>query len=120
MNDRVIVSNNPEVLKIYSDDIVNVEGAPLDVMRKVKEMLSEGYILWSSPLPPNGRLMRNPFRSVVLKKGDGDRVGGRDFLLAENAVERLGRREFLDTEGKQGKDLAYMDLTLLKSALRDI
>lgn len=99
---------------------MKIEGSPVDVVREAGKLLLTGYVLWSVPLPPNGRLMENPFRSIVLRK-DGDAShGGRDFLLIANAEDRLSRIDFLPTAGRQGEDLAFMDLELLDVALRDL
>ncbi len=98
---------------------MRVEGSPADVIREAGDLLLEGYVLWSAPLPPNGRLMENPFRSIVLRKSGDTSCGGRDFLLISNAEERLSRMTFLSRDGRRGDDLAFMDLELLDVALRD-
>lgn len=97
-----------------------IQGSPAEVVREAGKLLLEGYILWSAPLPPNGRLMENPFRSIVLQKNEGSSCGGRDFMLISNADERFSRMAFLSAEGKRGEDLAFMDLELLDIALREI
>lgn len=99
---------------------MKVEGSPVDVLGEAGKLLLAGYVLWSAPLPPNGRLMKNPFRSIVLRKSGDDSCGGRDFLLISNAEERLSRMAFFPRDGRQGEDLAFMDLDLLDNALRDL
>ncbi|GAB6280907.1 MAG: hypothetical protein STSR0007_10290 [Thermovirga sp.] len=119
MNPFLIVTNNPRTSEKYPDS-VNIEGSPADVIREVGNFLLKGYSLWSVPLPPNGRLMRNPFRSVVLQKNGDPHCGRRDFLMISNAEERLSRMNFLPGEGRRGEDLALMDLELLDIALCDL
>lgn len=97
-----------------------IEGSPAEVIREAGKLLLEDYILWSAPLPPNGRLMENPFRSIALQKNEGSSCGGRDFMLISNADDRFSRMTFLSAEGKSGEDLAFMDLELLDIALREL
>lgn len=118
MSSFLIVTNNPRVSEKYPDSR-KVEGSPVDVIREAGKLLLEGYVLWSSPLPPNGRLMANPFRSIVLQKSEEGSCGGRDFLLIKNAEDVLSRRIFISREGRRGEDLTLMDLELLNLALRD-
>lgn len=118
MEKFVIVTNNPMTSGKYPGS-VRVEGSPLDVIRKAESLLLEGFVLWGSLLSPNGRLMQNPFRSVVLCRNEDTSCGGRDFLLAGKAVEILSDISFLSSDGDGGEDLAFMDLELLDVSLRD-
>jgi hypothetical protein len=115
----LIVTNNPKTFEKYPDARF-VEGSPDDVVREASRMLLEGYILFSSPLPPNGRLMKNPFRSVVLKETVVSERSGKDFLLLKKAEEVYGRTSFLSIDGRRGADMAFIDLDLMESSLRDI
>ncbi|MDO9509411.1 MAG: GrdX family protein [Thermovirgaceae bacterium] len=115
----LIVTNNPNVFGKYPDSLL-VDGSPVDVIREAGKFLVEGYVLWSSPLPPNGRLMENPFRSLVLHKSEESSSSGRDFLLVQSAEDRLSRMVFLSAEGPRGEDLAFMDLQLLEIALQGV
>lgn len=116
MKDLLIVTNNPLVIKKYPYSL-KVEGSPVEVVEKASGVLHEGYRLLGSPLPPNGRLMKNPFRSIPLMEEKKQTKGGRDFLLLEKARQRLAVISFLDGEGKRGEDLAFMDLTMLETSL---
>ena len=116
MKNLVIVTNNPLVVEKYSDSR-KVKGSPVEVVEEASRMLLEGYSLFGSPLPPNGRLMKNPYRSIALIEEKGPTKGGRDFLLLEKARRRLEAMPFLSREGKRGEDLAFMDLTLLEAYL---
>ncbi len=119
MKDILVVTNNPKTLEKFPGSRF-IEGSPDDVIREASMMLLEGYCLFSSPLPPNGRLMKNPFRSVVLKETAVAERNGRDFLLLKKAEELFGRTKFLSREGPGGADMAFIDLELMESSLRDI
>ncbi|HDQ93143.1 MAG TPA: hypothetical protein ENN89_03380 [Synergistetes bacterium] len=114
----LIVTNNPRTAEKFPDSLF-VEGSPPDVISRAGELLSGGFVLLSSPLPPNGRLMKNPYRSVALAESKELLCGGRDFILVSDAVERFSRLVFLPKEGKRGEDLAFMDLHLLEVAIRE-
>ncbi|HPC75299.1 MAG TPA: GrdX family protein [Synergistales bacterium] len=116
MKDLLIVTNNPLVVERYAD-CLKAEGSPVEVVEEASRMLLEGYCLFGSPLPPNGRLMKNPFRSIALMREKKQVKEGRDFLLLEKARQRLTVTPFLSGEGKRGEDLAFMDLALLEASL---
>lgn len=116
LKDLLIVTNNPLVVEKYSYSR-KVEGSPVEVVEEASRMLLEGYCLFGSPLPPNGRLMKNPYRSIALIGEKKQAKEGRDFLLLEKARQRLTVTPFLGGEGKRGEDLAFMDLALLEASL---
>lgn len=116
LKNLVIVTNNPLVVEKYGDSR-KVKGSPVEVVEEASRMLLEGYSLFGSHLPPNGRLMKNPYRSIALMEEKGPIKGGRDFLLLERARQRLSSMPFLSREGKRGEDLAFMDLALLEAGL---
>ncbi|MDT8284189.1 MAG: GrdX family protein [Thermovirgaceae bacterium] len=119
MSQFLIVTNNPLTVEKYPDSLM-VKGTPADVIKEAGKFLVEGFVLWSSPLPPNGRLMENPFRSLVLRKSSDKSFGGRDFLLIQNAWDRFSGMVFLPFDDPRGEDLAFMDMELLETAMRDV
>jgi hypothetical protein len=114
----LILTNNPRVAEKFPSSLF-VEGSPPDVISRAGELLKGGYVLLSSPLPPNGRLMKNPYRSLALAESKEPFCGGRDFVLVSEAVKRLSILELLPKDGKRGEDLAFMDLHLLEVAIRE-
>lgn len=62
------ISNNPMVWAENVLDCIAVNGTPLDVLYKVLNLLmSKKYCLYGHPIAGNERLLKNPFRTVVLK-----------------------------------------------------
>jgi hypothetical protein len=116
LKNLVIVTNNPLVVEKCTDSR-KVDESPVEVVEEASRMLLEGYSLFGSPLPPNGRLMKNPYRSIALMEEKGRIKVERDFLLLEKARQRLSGMPFLSREGKRGEDPAFMDLALLEAGL---
>ena len=112
----LVVTNNPLAFEKYENSR-KVEGSPVEVVEEASRMMLEGYSLLGSPLPPNGRLMKNPYRSIALVEEKGQLKNGRDLLLLESARQRLRETPFLSSKGGRGKDLAFMDLELLETSL---
>ena len=64
-------SNNPMVLDGKDADCLAVFGTPLDVLYKALDLLLlKKYCLLGHPIAGNERLLKNPFRTVVLKEAD--------------------------------------------------
>lgn len=116
MKKILVVTNNPLAFEKYENSR-KVEGSPVEVVEEASRMMLEGYSLLGSPLPPNGRLMKNPYRSIALVEEKGLLKNGRDLLLLESARQRLRETPFLSSIGGRGKDLAFMDLELLETSL---
>jgi hypothetical protein len=114
----LILTNNPRVAEKFPSSLF-MEGSPHDVVSRAGDLLKGGYVLLSSPLPPNGRLMKNPYRSIALAESGEKYRGGRDFVLVSEAAKRLAILEFLPKDGNRGEDLAFMDLHLLEVAIRE-
>ena len=114
-----IVTNNPEIY--WSPDtpygIVFVEGSPIDVLDRAEELIQCGWRLISAPLPPNGPIMRAPYRSLLIEESESryDRDG---ILSLAKARERyLMERQRKCSE--PGEDFALIDRQMLLRALRD-
>lgn len=118
LKDLLIVTNNPLVVERYAD-CLKAEGSPVEVVEEASRMLLEGYCLFGSPLPPNGRLMKNPFRSIALMREKKQVKEGRDFLLLEKARQRLTVTPFLSGEGKRGRTWPSWTWRCSRQALTD-
>ncbi len=64
------LSNNPLVRDAQKEPCLFVEGTPLEVLYKALDLVAGGrYSLFAHPIAGNERLLRNPFRTVVLQSG---------------------------------------------------
>lgn len=67
----LVVSNNPQVWAHESVNCVRISETPLQVLYKGLDYLAEGlYTFYAHPVAGNERLLRNPFRSIILQKKD--------------------------------------------------
>ena len=111
-NQKFIVSNNPAVLKSFPKCIA-VPGSPLDVMREVRIRVQRGFRLIGHPLAGSIRLLRNPYRTVVLGSPEMG-VDDRDLMLVEEAFWRLSQRTFDGVPETLLSDYRSVDLELVQ------
>jgi len=109
----IILSNNPDVWKFYPD-AVHVEGDPRDVMKKARDLIHQGWGLFTHPFHGNMRLLKNPYRSLVLKYEEGV-VNADSIICIEESLYRLDSVNFDTSEGSR-PDYRYIDLDLLQSS----
>lgn len=109
----MILSNNPDVWRSFPDSL-HVEGDPSDVLRKARDHIHKGWELFSHPFHGNMRLLRNPYRSLILKYEEG--VANADSIICiEKSLFRLDSVIFDTSEGSRS-DYRYIDLDLLQSS----
>lgn len=111
----LIISNNPMTWEKFPESL-RVEGTSLEVMEEIRSMVQKGMRLISHPLSGNARLVRNPFRSVVLKKAVSE-VNPRDLLLVEDAYYRLKQVDSGAAPQSSLEDYQIIDLDLLMSTI---
>lgn len=110
-----IITNNPAVFKAYPESI-RVDGSPVAVLREVRDRIHRNQRLLGHPLAGSIRLMRNPFRTVVLETS-GMAVDGRDLLLVEDAIGRLTEYSFENVPPHTIGDYQLVDLGLVEVLL---
>src|SRR6056297_1947364 len=72
MNEYVIVTNNKKLINKYNDikiDIINLKTIE-KIFNKTRDLIHKGYILVSHPLAGSVKPYQNPYRSIILKKGN--------------------------------------------------
>ena len=109
----VIISNNPDVWKTYPDAL-HVDGDPCDVLRTARDLVHQGGELFSHPFHGNMRLLRNPFRSMILKSDKGE-IDSDSVLSIEESLSRLDSVTF-DTRQESRDDYQYIDKDLLEKS----
>ena len=112
-NQTLIVSNNSAVWKGFPK-CNRVVGSPFDVMRRVRDLVHMGYHLRVHPLTGSIRLLRNPYRTVVLSYPETG-VDSGDLLHLEEALWRLSQLDFGTTPESTFSDYQSIDLELLRA-----
>jgi len=95
-----------------------VVGSPIEVMREVRDRVHRGYRLMGHPLAGSIRLLRNPYRTVVLGQPEVD-VNTRDLLQVEETLWRLSEIDFDTAPESALPDYQSMDLELLEAFFRE-
>lgn len=126
----LIVTNNASVLNhelnnvfINKEDVVHIEGSVEDVLIRVRDLIHEGYELVSHPLAASLKMLKAPYRSVVL----GEKSAHVDALsveIIEDSIfkyrrlndNRLNRYKF---DICVGDDFKMIDRFLLETALHE-
>ena len=119
MREKILITNNPMVMERYSEIALKVEGTPLDVLQKAMEYVMNGYVLFSSPLPPNASLFKSPYRTLVLEGKKSEEVKGADLLFLQNASTKLFgyAKKWKDVKTEVLKDYAFLDFDFLSNLL---
>lgn len=114
--DKLIVTNNSLVADSY-ENILELEGDFLDVLKKVRDMVYEDYSLVSHPLPASIRMFYSPVRSVIIKPG----FSQNSVDLIEECIEKyeltMGIRK---PDYRNLDDYKVLDLSLLGQAIKEI
>ena len=63
----LVISNNPRVADAFP--CIFIDGTPIEVLQRGMECLNEvGHRFYSHPFAGDARLLRNPFRTIVLER----------------------------------------------------
>ena len=114
-SDCLVVTNNKMVSDKFS--CVFVDGTSADVMYKAIEFMSCEYSFYSHPIAGDIRLLRNPFRTFVLKRVYGDNKLKWDYKL-EHSLRELENTLF-DSETSASKDYATIDFDMFISLWKE-
>jgi len=116
--DIAVLTNNPEVLEAFPG-AEWVEGFAGDVARKARDRVHAGWRLAAHPLAGSVRLLRSPYRSLVLVE-DRRPADARHVQMIEEAAARLENRELLDRSAENDGDYRLLDLDLLRRAFESL
>ncbi|MGD9820724.1 MAG: GrdX family protein [Aminobacteriaceae bacterium] len=114
----LIVSNNPLVWEHFPDS-VRIGATVRDLLLYAKKAIAGGdMVFYAHPAAGNFRLLRNPFRSVVLEcaepKKRMERLR-RDLCIIEDLLSRFDAIGDVELSDKDREDYAIIDLDLLVS-----
>jgi hypothetical protein len=116
--DLAVLTNNPEVLEAFPA-AEWVEGLPPEVVRKARDHVHTGWRLMAHPLAGSVRLLRSPYRSLVLLQDRRQADAGHVQMIEEAAV-RLDNRELLDRSPENDGDYRLLDLDLFRRVLESL
>lgn len=114
----LIVSNNPLVWEHFPDSVRSGPSVR-DVLLFAEKNLGRGdMVFYAHPAAGNLRLLRNPFRSVVLERAGQKKIREklqRDFYIIDDLLSRVDSIGELEFSDKDREDYAIIDLDLLVS-----
>ncbi|HON33977.1 MAG: GrdX family protein [Thermovirgaceae bacterium] len=113
--ERVILSNNPMVREGWQS-CRWVDGDAAEVARQARDLVHRGWRFHCHPLAGSIRLLRNPFRTMILDQG-GASASPEQVAMAEEALRRLRTEGCPDVPEADGDDYALIDLDLAWRAL---
>ncbi len=116
----VVVTNNSKLVSgeaalPHGFAVRAVEGGVEAIYATLEDALQNGYVLITSPLPPNVPLIRSPVRSVIVKKAER-RYDKDGLIVLEKARERTSVLGSTDCS-RTRPDLEMIDLDQLRRAL---
>jgi|AntRauTorcE11898_2_1112593.scaffolds.fasta_scaffold13650_3 hypothetical protein len=125
MKKYVIVTNNNKLINKYDD--INIQIIKEDTIEKIfektRDLIHKGFILISHPLSGSVKPYQNPYRSIILKKGD--ELDYQSLKNYENSYYKY--QQFKSDKVNNSKlpekikdDYQTIDLTLIDSALKSI
>lgn len=115
----LIVTNNP-IVKEKNNNVCFVEGSMEDLLIKVRDLVHKDFELVTHPLGASLRMMFSPYRSVILKKNQGN-SNYFHIELIENSIEKYrNHMEVRKEDRKNSKDYGLIDSILLESAFNEM
>ncbi|MDZ7672599.1 MAG: GrdX family protein [Halanaerobiales bacterium] len=125
MKKYVIVTNNNKLINKYND--INIEIIKEETIEKIfektRDLIHKGFILISHPLAGSVKPYQNPYRSIILKKGD--KLDYQSLKNYENSYYKYQqfKSDKVNNSNLSEKikdDYQTIDLTLIDSALQSI
>lgn len=121
MNDGFrIITNNPMVKERLGEQY-NVEFEDLSyegTLRKVRDLVHQGYQLLSHPLSGSVKPNETPYKSIMVSCKQGD-VDAASVGIIQNAIMSCGKFQFKSDKYKPEvyEDFQVIDFTLISSAI---
>ena len=121
MNDGfIIITNNPMVKERLGEQY-NVDFEELSyegTLRKVRDLVHEGYQLLSHPLSGSVKPNETPYKSIMVSAKKRD-IDLQSMDIIQNAIMACGKFQFKSDKYKPEvyEDFQVIDFTLISSAL---
>ena len=118
MGSFVIITNNPFVVKKYSQISVYFEKNVLEIYILIRDMVHKGAKILSHPLSGSIKPWETPYKSVLVSKRQGT-LDFESLKLIEGAIGILKNRKVGEYVYPQGvlEDFGIIDMDLINSAL---
>ncbi len=111
----LILTNNPMV-RAEIQPSRWIEGGSADVAKVARDLVHRGCRFHSHPLAGSIRLLRNPYRTMLLLKDSGS-PSPEHVRMAEDALRRLEGEDPGDICEADRKDYSLIDLDLARRSL---
>lgn len=102
-----------------------MDATSLDVLKKGRALVHEGWELLASPFYGNFKPNQQPYRTLVLRKNNGGNGGlpdAQSLSLIEDSVRFYENSHWIMPPGRLAvnieKDFRYMDMMLLEETFR--
>jgi hypothetical protein len=115
----LLLTNNPKVQECH-DWAEYVEGSPLKVFNRAEDLILQGYVLYTHPLPANQRLCGSPYRSLLLEEPSGEGVHTPSLMMLTRAKDLFARAVPLDRVASAREDLAFMDYEFIHREVEEL
>lgn len=117
----LILSNNPQVWNFCQKGCEQIKGTPLEVLYKALDLVGSGeYYLFAHPIAGNERLLRNPYRTVILTQAPsaGKRISqDQQAAFINRALNKMEDIEYSEIPAGTYKDYATVDFELFKTTM---
>lgn len=120
----ICITNNP-ALKGLVKPFEFVDASSLDVLKRGRSLVHEGWELLASPFYGNFKPNQQPYRTLVLRKNNGGNGGlpdAQSLSLIEDSVRFYENSHWIMPPGRLAdnieKDFRYMDMILLEETFR--
>ena len=120
----ICITNNPALEGIVKS-LEFMDASSLDVLKKGRSLVHEGWALLASPFYGNFKPNQQPYRTLVLRKDNGGNGGlpdAQSLSLIEDSVRFYESSHWIMPPGRLAdnieKDFRYMDMILLEETFR--
>lgn len=120
----LVLSNNPQVWDSCQIDCERIEGTPLEVLYRALDLVGSGeYSLFAHPVAGNERLLRNPYRTVILTQPPAARgriPQDRQTAFIDRALKKAEDIEYGEIPAGTHADYATVDFELFKTTMNSV
>lgn len=115
----IIVTNNPNVKNKYKN-ICFIDGTVEEVFNFIRTKLHEGKRLLTHPLSASLKMLHSPYRSIIISK-EGGNLDINSIDIMESSIFKYKQCiKWRAVDVKNSEDYAFIDLTLLNSAYKEL
>ncbi len=119
----ICLTNNP-AMKDHAISVELIRSSSLDVLKRARSLVHDGWELLSSPFYGNFKPNQQPYRTLLLRKknGGGASYDIQSISLIEDAVRFYESSHKIMSTGELDenieKDFRYLDIVLMEETFR--